>query len=340
MSSHRIAGSSIGYPLNCDSQLFVQAGLDPSLLATTAHPFQSRPLYFAVPAVVGLTGDADLVFKTYQMMNLAFLAFAVWLLGRLVGGPHGWWLTVVPLLVLNDIVKAFVWTPHTQILNITVPVVGMWLLSQLAPHRRMRWYAGTGLALGLGLLVYGAVIPVVGAALLLMVWQRGEYTLRQAGALLGMAALPVVVWVGTVTAIRGRFDSYETSTHRQFVWLAELDLPRIILNTRTWLLHTFEAAALAALLAGVGLLLARRCGWRPEPQLVRVAVVLTVAIAGFTWSLGFAPARLTWAIGAPLIVVSAIALSSVQLPRWQRVAYAAAVVAWAVWQVVTPGPWA
>lgn len=340
MHSQRIAGSWLGYPLNCDSPLFVRTALDPSQLVTTDHPFQSRPLYFAVPAAVGATGSGELVFRTYQAMNIAFLALAVWVLGRLVGGPQRGWLLVLPLFLLSDIVKAFVWTPHTQILNIAVPIMGMWLLLTMSPGRRVRWFALAGLAAGLGILVYGAVIPVVAAGLLRMAWERGRYRVQQGAAFAAMAALPTALWIAAVVAWRGTFYSHETVTYRQVVWLADLDPGAVMSNTTAWVRSVAAAATLTAVVAGMGLLLAWRQGWRPEPDLWRAATALTVVTAAFTWSLGFPPQRLTWVVVVPLLVVTAAALSSVALPRWHAVAYGVAVGTWSLRQVLVAGPWA
>jgi len=340
MASHRIAGSGFGYPVNCDSGLFVRAALDPRQLVATDHPYQSRPLYFVLPAAVGAVAGENLVFKTYQALNIATLAFAVWLLGGLVDGPRRWWLLVVPLFLLNDIVKAFLWTPHSQILNIATPLVGMWLLLALSPERRLRWSLVAGLAVGLGILVYGTVTPVAAAVLLLMAWQRRSHGVRHGAAFAAMASLPPLAWVAAVIGVRGRFYSHETTMYRQIVWLADADLAEIASNTVAWMASLWGAVALSVLIAGIGVFLAWRQGWRPLADVVGPATALTVAIAGFTWSLGFYPQRLTWAVVVPLLVVTVRALSSVALPRWQAVAYGGVVAAWSVRQVLAAGPWA
>lgn len=340
MAAHRIAGSRFGYTVNCDSGLFVRAALHPRQVVATDHPYQSRPLYFALPAAVGAVAGENLVFKTYQALNIATLAFAVWLLGRLVDGPRRWWLLVVPLFLLNDIVKAFLWTPHSQILNIATPLIGMWLLLALSSERRLPWYLVSGLAAGFGILVYGTVIPVVAAVLLLVAWERRSHGVRHGAAFAAMASLPPLAWVAAVIAVRGRFYSHETTMYRQVVWLADADPAELASNTMAWMASVWGAVALSVLIAVLGLFLAWRQGWRPPADLVGPATVLTVALAGFTWSLGFYPQRLTWAVVVPLLVVTARALSSVALPRWQAVAYGGAVAAWSVGQVLSAGPWA
>lgn len=168
----------MAYPLNCDSTLFLQLAHRPADLlakgglghATAAqraaaakqlwrdHLRQSRPAYIALSALItwilgsaagrlGLDrayGQADTAYIPLILINLivvvAAVALLAWLLRRF--GARG--LVVVALcslLILNDLMKAFFWTPHQQMFVLLIPLVtiaaGRWLI--LERPRSLPW---------------------------------------------------------------------------------------------------------------------------------------------------------------------------------------------------------
>jgi hypothetical protein len=326
-----------GFSVNCDSQLFVDAAIRPTLLVTTDHAFQSRPLYFAVPAIVGITGSQAAVFATYQLLNVVLLAAAVSLVGMVASGGQPWWVLVVPLVAFNDVVKAFLWTPHSQLLNVVVPVAALSLLLRTdGALRRGRWHLGVGLLLGFGVLTYGLVVPVAAALTASMLLDDRR---RYVGHVAAGTAAPVLAWVGGVRLFRGSFYSHEVVRYEQIVWLTDTTLREAGGRLAEWTAVTAASVAVPAVIAAAGVALAWRHGWRPSGPVVRSVVLLTSAFAGFSWVLGYYRERLSWPIVMPLVALAAIGLSHVRLRRWEAAGYGLAVAGWVAVQVMSAGPW-
>jgi len=151
-----------GIGLNCDSPEFMRLASEPSALLEPRNTRQSRPGMIAAAATVAwalspLTtladklgvraGRADIdpqristalardipAFFAYIILNVLLVLMTFYFF-RLICAP---WLdnsalaivvltSVGFLLVTNDVVKAFVWTPHTQMFNLLVPVFALY----------------------------------------------------------------------------------------------------------------------------------------------------------------------------------------------------------------------
>ncbi|MDG6109295.1 hypothetical protein Daura_26450 [Dactylosporangium aurantiacum] len=186
--------SALAYPLNCDSGQFLELAHDPGMVLDTGNTRQSRPGYVflsaAATAVVGPVASAvgldraygsdDSAYVPLVLINLliaaATLALFCWLLRRLGVSWVVVGLTGTSLMV-NDVTKAYYWSPHQQMFALFVPVVaiavGAWLLTRQPSPRQL---AVLGLSLGLSMLVYGSFIVPLAVAGLLM----GYAALRRA----------------------------------------------------------------------------------------------------------------------------------------------------------------
>lgn len=134
----RLAGG-LGYARNCDSAEFVRDAKTPSRLLTPRNIRQSRPLeifiatgvartvgrvVFATP-LARLYGLVSREYVAYALLNLAIATGAIALLLRLVPFrqvPVAAVATAV-WMAFDDVLKAFFWTPHSQLFNLLVPLV-------------------------------------------------------------------------------------------------------------------------------------------------------------------------------------------------------------------------
>ncbi|MEP6752483.1 MAG: hypothetical protein ABI959_07045 [Candidatus Dormiibacterota bacterium] len=236
-------GAGLGYPFNCDSTEFVRDAAKPSRLLTSHNIRQSRPLEIVVATgvsrIVGRTLFATPLPRLYQMatrenvayvlLNLTIAAVAIALLLRLVPFrqvPVAAVATAV-WLAFDDVMKAFVWTPHSQIFNLLVPLVAIAVARAVLVDPRLRRplaLAGIGLGLGTLALAYGSFLVAGGAtgiALLLAARHQQAATLTAAGAaaLAVGFAVPNVLWIGLCIAVTGSFYSSETTKYWEFVWV-------------------------------------------------------------------------------------------------------------------------
>ena len=122
----------------------------------------------------------------------------------------------------NDVTKMFFWTPHVQIYNLFLGCLTVFLVFRLIERSQppgVREVIGLALAIGIGVLIYGAfLIPLMCVSLILLVWYRRPLT----AALFAIVGAPAVCRLGSHAARDDRpFYSHEVAAFRQFVWIAD-----------------------------------------------------------------------------------------------------------------------
>jgi len=198
--------------VGCDSGEFVALAGNPALLLTPEHQIrQNRPLYSALGwahalpfrplgleslglRILGgeVTSESGLNYRKYLpeylgfiLLNWLLLVASVELFRRLLEGRsllETGIVLPVAILIFNEITKFF-WEPHTQIFNIFIPVMSLYLFRWMQPRlSTLKWshMIVIGLLLGLGNLAYGAFAVAVGGAVLAILMGEGIYMLRAA----------------------------------------------------------------------------------------------------------------------------------------------------------------
>lgn len=286
---------AIGYPLrllttpllralNLDQQLGF--GLD---IIGKENPYRATTFTSEADVAAGIALFVP-YFLAYVLGNVLLLIGAFWLYLRLVLPEGGWRdaplavLLTGLLLAFNDLAKAYLLMPHSQMFSLFVPLLAVFAFRELAtaPSRRRVLLVG-GLA-GFGVLAYAyfaVLVPVSAVALLVHARSRGGW--RQAVRRVGpdvlwmtlLALLPAAGWVGFVILRNGAFFSFEVACCRQIVWIAD----------------AWSAGGAAALLAQFGSKLA---------FFLRTAAgmsVLPLLLASLLLALGW-PGRRQWSLNA------------------------------------------
>lgn len=369
---------------NCDSHVFNLIASDWSQLFTQAGETRlGRPIFLAAGwlldrvVFVATFGTVDPTGATppyyeaaevgYIVLNLLLVAAAVMVVFTVALGSR-WntaaalraqWAPALFLFVLvavNPVTKAFLWTSHTQMLVILVPVVALAVTSWLLRDPiSLRAAAIVGLVIGLGILSYASAVVIAIAGATALVVRRNR---AQAAALLaGTAALPVA-WVVGVRLVQGSFYSVETAKFRQFVWVLDgfsdgTLLQRIRENIDAFLRSFFEGQSLLALAIVIGLLLligfvSRVRPSEPAPQLRNFALATGIVVVWyslFLYAMGFYQTRLSWALIVIVIVAAGVLLADTRRgasPRVARVldlSVVTAIIVWYVAWIAIPEPW-
>lgn len=176
-------------------------------------------------------------FVTYFLIDILFLSLGFWLYLRLVQ-PH------IPirdvalpviliglLLVINDMTKAHLLSPHSQVFNIFVPLFALFAFVMVwRDIRFLEWILLSAL-IALGVLSYGyfaIVVPTCVLAFIIGDLEREQVDRRAVIrwliyplAMLLVVALPYLIWYGYVISVNGAFYSYEVDCCNQIVWMAE-----------------------------------------------------------------------------------------------------------------------
>jgi hypothetical protein len=282
--------------------------------------------------------------------------------------PNGIVIAFASLLLANDVVKAFFWSPHTQMLNLVVPLGAVLVCDALlrVPIRSLGFMWTLGCAIGILTLTYGSfpvlvLAGMLGLAIRLFSKEIHISPLRfstQSLALVTGLALPSVIWIALCHVVAGGYHNRELTLYHQFIWVwesAHLGWAQLLVASTSNLVQ-FLAVLLPvsyfpvlllvgivvvgiALRVPIGLVLHER-----STTFIAIAVSTFVCLVYF-YFLGTYRERLALNIVLPLLVAAAIFAIGV-LKRAERTL--AVVIVQSVWiltfarfvyEIGKAGPW-
>ena len=393
-------GALLSFPLNCDSPELVLCAVEPSHLLVPNSIRQDRPVYVILAALVTRLVLASEVWRLVPMgiyrsiavlhagtsMNLAhlylcgYLAYivmnAVVILATLLLFH---WLVVqqwsanlivigfASLLLTNDVVKAFFWTPHLQLFNLMVPLCAVAFAQEIfrRPNWSIRWLGAIGLTIGLFSLAYGSfavcVATGVVALALRLRWFRPCISFREflanSGVLAVGFALPTLAWIETCKIVAGSYYNLEFARYHEFAWVEMSEQVGIdhLCSDLASNMHLFLNALLPVLLFAVLLLIAVLAtglvmgapmrSILAERGFTLIAIAITIAVCfGFFYFAGLYKQRLGQNLAIPMLLAAASV--GVEIARRTRLSFAlSALSLWTVvvvrllHEVAKPGPW-
>jgi hypothetical protein len=374
-----------------DSSEFLRLAASPSGLLEFHNLRQSRPLYVVLAAALTWTTSPLLKWLNwypYSVRHDAFLAYLIlnfgliflslvsfdWVVRERAGKASVPIVVLVfgSVLVVNDVVKVYFWTPHTQIFNILVPLICLAACVSILeqPQRSFREVFCWSLGLGVLVLAYGSFLMILPAAVLAFyagprlsgASVSGWYVLSRSVALVLGFCFPTSLWILFVHWKTGKLlYSHEITQYHQFVWMVDalraggpIELVhRLASFVRIYADATLRVAItpilllLASVLIGFFSWIGKRDGfistdWNSVLIAAGITAVVTLLFFGL---LGFYADRLAWNIVPTLLVVGAAfgseSSSRVTLPwrRWGEVLWIAVGIAWLLYEVVKPGPY-
>lgn len=392
-----------GIGLNCDSHEFMRLAREPSALLEPLNTRQSRPGQIFAASVLTwvlspLRSVADRLvqkasrpdidpqrvanalakdfpgYVAYILLNIVILLAAFYFFRTLClpwqdnGASALVALAAIGLLlVTNDVVKAFVWSPHNQMFNIFVPVFTLYAAMRVNAGALLqrRFAIVLGIGTGLGALAYPffvIVLPCVfGCAIVYLlhhnfreIWPRLAVNFILLTVLTGA---PEALWAAFVILKTGGFYQHEVIKYHQVVWILDAWQTSVGSMLEVWLVKLDEflkfAAAQAVPLIGVSLLvgallLASRNAARtvrPSPWPLVATAVFVAAISIFFYvTVGQIVARLAYSAIPTLIVAAAavgLAATDGNAAARRVFAYGSVIIAVvaAVYTVVKNGPW-
>jgi hypothetical protein len=382
--------------LNVDSPEFMRMANEPATLLEPGNFRQSRPAYIIagylaskaiapvamifqpfMPGDIGPTQRnvekvrAGLkvllpVYLGYLALNVALLLSAFLLYAAAIDrGPVFFRYTriltwVGILLIANNVIKAFVWSPHTQMLNIMVPILGTFLVIQKRKRSRASLVIW-GSCIGIGMLAYAAVAILFPCLILTQLravnWSVTRKFIIDVALSAIACALPTIIWVKTVQLMIGSYMLVETAKYDEIVWIA-----------RAWkkgLMELISAVggkifffSFNAILQAIPAFLVLAISWaalkvsgadirewhlRMRPIAWPAVAVSAICLLFFIF-IGWPAPRLAYAAVPPLVVLAgAGALHAANLLRanqGQKLEWAIAIVVacWCVFTVLKAGP--
>lgn len=391
-----------GILLNCDSPDFMESASKPGRLLEAGNWRQNRPgqiwLAWLIAQPIGLFSDAlvwiaksdgvhlpegrtrsraqaiaDLApaYLAYYLINIALLVAAIWLLrsNAIVSGFNASIFVLTgAALMFNDITKAYLVTPHSQLMNILIPVLlgtllFRWLRGDKIGLPGLLWLAALG---GFGLLAYATwlLLPVIiGIGMLWSRFGQRPAAIQAAPGLywfpviLLLVLLPYYLWYLYVINTTGSFYQHETTYDGGLVWVLKLtpfDALVQFLGNVEYLLGAAmrQCLPLAALMVpAIVVLLQHKPTIDIHTRRDLVAAVLSAVVVGgiylgFFALLGFRIWRyavpLLPAMTLPIAMLNAVAdrqLRTAASKFRHRALLAAIGVGLAAFEIAKDGPW-
>jgi hypothetical protein len=247
--------------INCDSAQFMQDSQNFTRLLKAETDYQDRPLYALTARLIekpiGILVKNSKTFTNSRGQNIEFfysfyLAFLILhvgiialslaflfiglhkLLASTCSRPMQYSLmaTLVSLIYLNDVSKAFFWTPHTQLFNIFIVSFSLysWVLfkEKLTLKAEIAWFSSVSL------LLFFYPLQVIVLAIPLFT------NFRRYWKWIGITTLPYLIYPHILTTFGGLYSNTQTAKYGQFVWLFDLTSMRQISEKLYQLLGTFE----------------------------------------------------------------------------------------------------
>ena len=382
-----------GVSLNCDSPGFIVLAQDPSRLLDRFNARQSRPGLIVAAAVLAwplspLTGMLNKLSATaakfdidqnripeylaYILLNIGILLAAFYYLRRICAP----WaddnaLTAIILssigflLAVNDGVKAFAWSPHTQMFNILAPVFCLYVsLRANAGALLQRYFTiSVGFMTGLGFTAYPLfviLLPCVTICSLTFAFRKAcravwSQTIIHIVLFMLLVLAPEGLWAAFVLLKTGAFYNHEIEAYNEVVWMFQTWRQGFATFLISWLdklnqLLWFAAVqAVPAVVVLIGVIASSRKMDADEKRpplwpLISTSILVSAVTAAFYACVGMLEPRLAYSIVPPLIVVvavAAVAISDCDIRRRKNITYwsVAVVTAWAIYTVVKDGPY-
>lgn len=124
--------------------------------------------------------------------------------------------------VVTSVTRMFLWSPHTQLYNIFVPVFAIAAAASVFRSGLTRRHAIVfGLIIGIGITIY-PVFPIVLALLVIVaLWRRSQETVMNLAILVALSVAPYLIWYVFVRLATGGFYSHEIHGYNQVGWIID-----------------------------------------------------------------------------------------------------------------------
>lgn len=347
---------NIGIVINCDSYEFMRLALEPQEIFEPQSIRQPRPglIYIAsgLTKILKPLGDfltdtvVSLRSKTIQdwtagylppyiayiTLNfgilLATLSLFIWLVTS--QGPDG----LIPILIgsiliVNDVSKTFLFSPHTALMILFLP---LFCMGSILGILKRRWYEFPQLILlaivaGIGQLVYpGFVIFIPCVIAAGWVKTRQSETDRRwwvfgVKSLIAVIlfAIPYLLWIVRVVRESGGFHFTVIEDFGQLIWMGEaLGDGTILITLGTHLIELLQGSlgylVFILLYMSIFSLLAAKNPIRflfdqMKTTPIRAAVFISLLFLVFFASVGLTKPRVAISIAIPFVVAASISLS-------------------------------
>ena len=246
-----------GFSLNCDSSDFIMIANNPKIILDKNNVRQDRPgsiffisairfalsmLHLESNGYVNLKIGKEMykinimyiyIYFYYIILNILILLLSFYIFFEIlkIGKKNKWILFFFGLLfIYNDIVKAFIISPHSQIFNILAPIFCLWFFILVVEknifERPVIFFAAalTGFLVtayaSFFLFLPSVLIPAIATQRPYRMAKTSRFALRSFFITI-LIILPSLIWYSYVLYKTGNFYSHSTKAYHHIVWMKD-----------------------------------------------------------------------------------------------------------------------
>jgi len=219
--------------VNCDEEIFVNMTMQPKIVLNENYVFQSRPLmgylgYFVMLLLKYFNLD---LFKLGNatpniIINFAILLISFYLFFKIIykhfcSNKQQLYLSLVIssiYLFINPINKAFVWTAHSQMFNILIPILNIYLFFEFKKKiLKIQDYVIL-FVVSILVLAYSGFLIIIASLFVYLLFSK---RIKDAILVFIFGTLPYGIYYLYVLYRNLSFYSHEVVMYRQFVWVLD-----------------------------------------------------------------------------------------------------------------------
>ena len=234
--------------VNCDSAVFMKDADNPSRLWNGDSDYVDRPLYslavnktyvllknIGVPdmrrEIKGISGDpysySYLIFGIFILFNLLILLTAVAIIYRMMlnnfdldskklRGNFIYLFSTLFFVTANELTKTFFWTPHSQMFNILIPVLAVWMISSPKIFKKQINFTLFSACLGILMFAY----PAFGLLLILLIFTE-FLSLKIRIVSVVLSTMPYFIYPSVVRFLGYEYENPTIGKFREFIWVLD-----------------------------------------------------------------------------------------------------------------------
>jgi hypothetical protein len=244
------------FVFNCDSAQFMQDSQNPARIFNAETSYQDRPLYAMLSHGISIllrpflsgsetftNAEGQLIqFKYSNLTAFLLIHFVIIFLGLSLLLKTSWGgtkvgtpilMAVVSTVFLNDIIKGFFWTPHTQVFSIYMICFAFYSWGYFQKKRNettanLPWFILSSVQIFFyPILVLVLLIPIA------LNWKK--FVIPSIAAL-----LPYLIYPSVLQAFGGEYRNPQTDDFNQFVWIFDRNVLDSAIKNVTLFIQSFS----------------------------------------------------------------------------------------------------
>lgn len=235
--------SDMSVLINCDSAVFMKDAQNPLRVLDGQSVYQDRPAHsilvwimsvtfrlLGIPnvsrEVVGNSGEVtvyqSVFYASFLILNTLILVIATFIalksiISKKISAVFTDGVLVPAIIVLivtaNELTKTFFWTPHSQMFNILLPVLGFFLIKKRSKVETLKEFFLLQLAIFL-LMFFYPLFGILYGILLFSTYSKFSRRIFLTASFI----ITYLLYPRLLTSLGGNYSNFAVAEYRQYIW--------------------------------------------------------------------------------------------------------------------------